>query len=127
MISDLEKNKNKNIDFFDDMKGRKKIDDSYDDENDLFIKNDKFFNAKFEDILEFIASKDDKLIEEEWRKNRIEEIKYAISHLNRDKYYDALKTKKINEILVLKNSRMNDEKFKVLDDKSTLNFSKKKN
>ena len=113
-----EKNVEENNDSFHDIKG-KKLDASYEDENDLFIKDDKFFNAKFEDICEFIITKEDKDEENNWRKDRIEHIKADLMALNKfDKFYDALKTKKINEILSLKNSKMSEEKFKVQDDKS---------
>lgn len=110
--NDIEQNDLENI------KGKKKLDTSYDDENDLFIRNDKFFNAKLEDVIEFIASKEDKLIEDKNRKERIDQLKQEIYNLPSDKYQEALKTKKIQEILNLKNSKMNEEKFKVQDDKS---------
>jgi len=114
----------KNEEEFNDMKGKKKGDISYEDEADLFIRNDKFFNAKFEEILEVMATKGDKAVEDEWRRGKIDTLKAEILNLNKlDKYYDALKTKKINAILHLKLSKMNEEKFKVQDDKSIYQFN----
>ena len=104
---------------FDERKGKKKLDDSYNDEADLFIRNDKFFNAKFEEILDVMATKVDKTEEDEWRREKIDHLKAEIMGLDKfNKFYDALKTKKINEILYLKLSKMTEEKFKVQDDKS---------